>query len=286
MMHPRWLALPLAVLTASASVSGCATTPAPRMLSADLHIGSLDDRTSFELDEPRNGRSASTDEGVEEGDDLDERVDTPRKQRIRRLLYITGLSAIGFGVVGTVAFGVGGRIVQAQMKNGYEDGDLTRAREDQLSTAGTAMNALAITSAAVGLAGVILAATVYGVDHARCGNLRPRRKQCPPEQGASSGVTTGGGTAGTPSNDASASPGGAADEASGSGDPSGSSDASTGAPGGTGPAASPPGTGPAPVGPAPATEGPATTEPGPSPAGGKPSTGGKRASSPSASPGQ
>ena len=289
MMGPRWLALPLAALTASASITGCATAPAPHMLSADLHIGSLDDRTSFELDGSSDGRSAPRDEGVEEGeelDDLDERADTPRKQRIRRLLYLTGLGALGFGIVGTVAFGVGGRIVQAQVKNGYEDGDLTREREDQLSTAGTTMNALAITSAAVGLAGVILAATVYGVDHSRCGDLRPRRKQCPSERDSGSGATTGGGTAGTPSNDGSASPSGAADEASGSNDPSGSNDASTGAPGGTGPVTSSPGTGPAPIGPAPATEGPATAEPGSSPAGGKPSGGGKKASSPGATPGQ
>ena len=32
------------------------------------------------------------------------------------------------------------------------------------------------------LAGVILAATMYGIDHARCGDLPPRRKQCPHDQ--------------------------------------------------------------------------------------------------------
>lgn len=175
MMHPRWLALPLAVITASATVSGCATAPPPRMLSADLHIGSLDDRTRFELDDSGKRGSASE---QHEDDDIDEGEDTPKKQRIRKLLYLTGLGALGFGIVGTVGFGIGGRVAQAQLKNGYEDGDLTRAREDKLSTTGTVMNVLAITSAVIGLAGVITAATVYGIDHARCGELRPRRKQC------------------------------------------------------------------------------------------------------------
>jgi len=254
MMGPRWLALPLAVLTGCATITGCATgsgyatATAPHMLSADLHIGSLDDRTSFELDDSNaslDGRSAP-DEGVEEGeelDDLDERVDTPKQQRTRRLLYRLGLGAIGFGIVGTVGFGIGGRIVQAQMKHGYEDGDLTRKREDQLSTAGNVMNALAITSAVIGLVGVVTAATVYGIDHARCGELRPRRKQCA-ERDEGSHITTGHppgagatdtGDAPTGDDDAS----GATDEADGAGEPGNAGDATPGAPSSTGPAAAP-----------------------------------------------
>jgi hypothetical protein len=275
MMGPRWLVLPLAVLT------GCATGPAPRMLSADLHIGGLDDRTSFELDDSSTRRrSAATDEG-DDLDDLDEPVDTPKQQRIRRLLYLTGLGALGFGIVGTVGFGIGGRIVQAQLKHGYQDGDLTHAREDQLSTTGTAMNVLANTSAVIGLAGVITAAAVYGVDHARCGNLRPRRKQCA-ERDPKTGVLTVPADEGvrvekegTTPKDAS----GASDEGGGSGIPGGSSDAANDA-GGSSPGA---------VSSVEASPTGGATEPaaiGPSPAGSKSSSGGKRASSPGTKAGQ
>jgi hypothetical protein len=168
MMGPRWLALPLAALTGCASMSGA---PAPRLLSPDLHLGTLDQRTDFELDDRGSAPAA-------ERDAPDDRVDTPKKERRRKALYFTSLGAIGFGVLGTLGFGVGGRIVQGQMKNGYEDGTLTHDREDQLSTTGKVMNGLAIGSAVVGLLGVITAATVYGIDHARCGNLPPRRKKC------------------------------------------------------------------------------------------------------------
>jgi hypothetical protein len=178
MMHPRWLALPLAVLT------GCATAPAPRLLSADLHVGSLDQRTSFELDDRGSTRAADRD-----APDHDASADTDKKQRTRKLLYRVGLGALGFGILGTVGFGAGGRIVQAQLKNGYEDDDLTRDREDQLSTTGQVMNGLTIGSAVVGLVGIIMAATAYGVDHARCGDLRPRRKQCAKPGGAAGSTT-------------------------------------------------------------------------------------------------
>lgn len=187
MMHPRWLALPLAALT------GCATAAPARLLSTDLHVGSLDQRTSFELDQRDSGRgSARADERDAPDDDAREKrreADTEKKQRLRRALYWTGIGAFGFGAIGTVGFGAGGRIVQAQLKNGYEDSDLTRDREDQLTTTGQVMNGLAIGSAVVGLLGIAIAATAYGIDHARCGELRPRRKQCA-EDAKGSGSTT------------------------------------------------------------------------------------------------
>lgn len=262
MMHPRWLALPLAALTAAATVPGCATAPAPRMLSADLHIGALDDRTSFELDDSGRGSKAANEREDDDLDDLDEGTDTPKKQRIRRLLYLTGLGAVGFGIVGTVGFGLGGRIVQAQMKNGYEDGDLTREREDQLSTTGTVMNALAITSAVIGLAGVITAATVYGIDHARCGELRPRRKQCADGKGEGGAASGANPAPGAEPEAAPAPPSDAAPGQDAAGTPESPSDPAAGdvqAPDGS--------TTAPPVGPAPAA-------PGPSPAGGKPSPAG------------
>lgn len=172
-MH-RFIALPLAL-----TVSACATGPiggqlaspssGPRLVSPDLHVGGLDERTRFELDDsaspPATKRDASKD-----------RVDTPKKQRRRKVLYFLGLGSAGFGVLGVTGFGIGGRIVQGQLQNGYDDGTLTRDREDQLNTTGDVMNGVAIGSAVIGLAGVILSATMYGIDHARCGELPPRRK--------------------------------------------------------------------------------------------------------------
>ncbi len=171
MMPPRWLAFPLVVLTGCATATGI--TPGPRLLSSDLHIGALDQRTRFELDDRGSAPTAKSETAA------DSPEDSPKKERRRKLLYYTGLGAIGFGVLGSVSFGIGGRIVQAQLKKGYEDGTLTRDREDQLHTTGTVMNGMAIGSAVVGLLGVITAATIYGIDYSRCGELPPRRKNCP-----------------------------------------------------------------------------------------------------------
>ncbi len=164
MVH-RLLPLSLAVLT------GCMTTSVttPRLLPADLHVGSLDQRTDFERDRRDTDAAPAREDAP----------DTDKKKRRRRSLFFLGVGAAGFGVVGTTGFGIGGRVVQAQISNGYDDGSLTRDREDTLTTTGEVMNGLTIGSAAIGLAGVILAATMYGIDHARCGSLPPRREDCP-----------------------------------------------------------------------------------------------------------
>lgn len=172
MMHARWLALSLAAVTGCASFTG-ATGPVLRPSSPELHVGALDERTRFELDDEGSPRARERPAPDDDGG-----VDTPKQQRRRKILYLTGLGAMAFGGVGFVAFGVGGRIVQAQLKNGYADGDITREREDQLQTTGKVMNGLAIGTSVVGLAGLVTAAIAYGIDHARCGELRPRRKEC------------------------------------------------------------------------------------------------------------
>ncbi|MEM9462676.1 MAG: hypothetical protein AAGF11_51485 [Myxococcota bacterium] len=178
MSSTRWLAAPLALLT------GCATASAstPHLLAADLHVGALDERTAFELDafEPEDGRDAPN-----TGRAPKDRVDTPKKQRRRKGLFFLGIGAAGFGALGLLGFGIGGRVVQGQISNGYADGTLTRERSDSLATTGEVMNGLTIGSAALGLAGLILAGTMYGIDHARCGELPPRRKKCPKKGEAS-----------------------------------------------------------------------------------------------------
>lgn len=168
-MHARWLALPLAALT------GCATAPVAttRAIPADLQLGAMAHRTSFELEEPPAGTSAGQDDAVKDSPDTD------KKKRRRKVLFFLGVGATGFGVLGATGFGIGGRVVQEQIADGYADGSISRDREDTLTTRGETMNGLAIGSAVIGLAGALLAATVYGVDHAKCGDLPPRRKRCP-----------------------------------------------------------------------------------------------------------
>ncbi|MEM7152670.1 MAG: hypothetical protein AAF799_07500 [Myxococcota bacterium] len=175
-MRARILAVALAGTT---SLTGCvsAATPAPRLIPTDLQVGAMAHRTQFELDDG----PATVEVGTSSSNDGD-RSDDPesdKKRRRRKILFFLGAGAAGFGVVGTTGFGIGGRVVQAQIANGYEDQSLTRDRADTLTTTGEVMNGMAIGSAVIGLAGVILASTMYGIDHARCGDLPPRRKDCP-----------------------------------------------------------------------------------------------------------
>lgn len=178
----RGLALTTALLTGCAATAGTGTgtSTAPRLLSPNLHIGALDQRTAFELDEGEP-TPAARDQAPED------RADTPKKRRRRKGLFFLGVGAAGLGALGTLGFGIGGRVVQAQIANGYDDGSLTRDRADSLTTTGEVMNGLTIGSAVLGLAGVILAATVYGIDHARCGDLPPRRTRCPDSEAPADG---------------------------------------------------------------------------------------------------
>ena len=169
MISSRWMALPLALLT------GCVTAPTmtARPLPADLQIGAMSQRTAFELDDGVETSTSAEELPAEEA------PDSEKKKRRRKVLFALGVGATGFGLLGWTGFGIGGRVVQGQLSNGYDDGSLTREREDTLTTRGEVMNGLAIGSAVVALAGALFTATVYGIDHARCGDLPPRRKQCP-----------------------------------------------------------------------------------------------------------
>jgi len=163
----RWLALPLAALT------GCTTavSSGPRLLSPDLHVGVLEQRTAFELDD-RSGAP------VADEDPPRAAIDTPKKQRRRRGLFFLGIGAVGVGVLGVTGFGIAGRVIQERVHDGYDEGSLSRDDVDRLDSNGDLMNGLAIGSAALGIAGIILGAVTYGIDHARCGDLPPRRKEC------------------------------------------------------------------------------------------------------------
>ncbi|MEX1361986.1 MAG: hypothetical protein AB1Z98_02605, partial [Nannocystaceae bacterium] len=172
-MDSRWLALPLALLTGCATV-GPTTSVRMHSLPSDLQLGAMSQRTSFELDDSRDAPVATA-----SYDSDDDSPQTDKQERRRKILFFLGVGAAGFGVLGGLGFGIGGRVVQAQLSNGYDDNSLTRDREDTLTTRGEVMNGMMIGSVVVGLAGIILASTVYGIDHVRCGDLPPRRKDCP-----------------------------------------------------------------------------------------------------------
>ncbi|MCH9685038.1 MAG: hypothetical protein K0V04_26615 [Deltaproteobacteria bacterium] len=168
-MHARLIALCLAATT------GCATAsaPAPRLFPSTMAVGSMGERTQFELDDSSTSGSVGRDAP---DDDVG---DTDKKKRRRKILFFVGLAGVGFGGVGFTGFGIGGRVVQGQMANAIEDNSLTRDEKATLTTRGEVLNALAITSAVIGIAGVLTASIAYGIDHARCGDLPPRRANCP-----------------------------------------------------------------------------------------------------------
>jgi hypothetical protein len=145
---------------------GCATA-APtlsRPIASDVRIGAMGERTRFELVDTTEPE-APADEPT-------------RPERRRKSLFWTGLALAGIGTLGVIGFGVGGRVAQKQIADGYDDGTLTRSEEDTLTGRGELFNGLAIGSAVVGLLGVGVAAIVYGIDRTRCGQLKPRRTTC------------------------------------------------------------------------------------------------------------
>ena len=155
----RTLALVLVATT------GCATTATtlPRPIASDIRVGAMGERTRFEQ---------VPIERTAEGDDDD---GATRAEKRRKSAFWGGIALLGIGTVGFLGFGIGGRVVQKQIDDGYNDGTLTRADEDKFEKRGELMNGLAIASAVVGLAGVVMASVTYGIDRTRCGKLKPRR---------------------------------------------------------------------------------------------------------------
>jgi hypothetical protein len=100
-----------------------------------------------------------------------------KRQRARKALFWTGIVFTAIGGAGTIGFAAAGEGTENQLANGYEDGTLTRARDDQLRTRGEIMNGLAIGSAGLTLVGIAFAAIAYGVDYTRCGTLAKRRRR-------------------------------------------------------------------------------------------------------------
>jgi hypothetical protein len=112
---------------------------------------------------------------------VDRPAEPDKAQRRRNGLFWAGVALTAIGGAGVIGLGVGGRVTQAQIAKGYDDDDLTHAREKELRDRGEGMNIGAATSGAVGILGVALFSIALGVDYVRCGTLTTkRRKDCVP----------------------------------------------------------------------------------------------------------
>jgi hypothetical protein len=154
-------------LILAASTACAATAPVlSRPHSSHAGIGAMGERTHFEQTQLT-------------APDHSSRGTPTRAETRRKNLFWTGLALAGIGTVSFIGFGIGGRIVQKQIDDGYDDGSLTRSEEDKLANRGELMNGIAIGAAVVGVAGIILASVTYGIDRSQCGQLGPKR-ECGP----------------------------------------------------------------------------------------------------------
>lgn len=155
----------LAIVIATAA-SGCATAASMPRGPTVLQIGAVSEPSSFEKREAARSN------------DTFDKADKPDDAKRRKGAFWAGVGLASIGALGAVAFGIGGRVVQAQLANGYDNEDLSQADEDRLRTTGRAMNGVTITSASIGLFGVALLSVAYALDHSRCGDLPPKRADC------------------------------------------------------------------------------------------------------------
>jgi len=158
------------VATLVIGAPGCATTSSslgPQPLTS-LQVGAVSEPSTFERRESATRNTQTYD-----------KPEPANASKRRKTAFWVGVGLASFGAVGAVATGIGGRIVQGQLARGYDDQDLTRADEDRLTNTGKAMNGIAIGSASIGLIGVVLLSAAYALDHARCGDLPPKRASCP-----------------------------------------------------------------------------------------------------------
>jgi hypothetical protein len=152
--------LALAISACSGPLVGVHRPLAPARMGAVGEPSTFERRSSVEDEYPARDRD-------------------PSHQRTRTGFFWAGIVLATIGAAGTIGFGVAGYATRRQLDDGYENNDITRKRADTLSDRGEILNALAITSAAVGLAGLVAAVAAYGADYTHCGALaRKYRKDC------------------------------------------------------------------------------------------------------------
>ncbi len=150
--------------------------PPARVLSPELQMGRLAERTAFEQQDASgapldSGRSA--DGGLHDAD---------AAQGKRTAAFIGGVVAASLGGALAIGFGAAGQITERQLDRGYDEG-LTRSEETDLRDRGKAVNGVAIGGAALAVVGIGLTAIILGIDYNRCGKLiKKRRKECKDEQ--------------------------------------------------------------------------------------------------------
>lgn len=158
------------------TLPGCGASTAFVRAPTGLRVGSVTQASSFEKTEAAKTRRSDRASDTRFDSKQEQEKANAAKRRKAAFWSGVGLAAAGAGL--TIGFGVGGRVVQSQIANGYEDEDLTHADEDRLRTTGEVMNGLTIGSVLVGLVGVGILSVAYALDHARCGDLPPKRDIC------------------------------------------------------------------------------------------------------------
>jgi hypothetical protein len=155
-----------------ASLTACAPAmqhAPPRPLPADLQLGRLSERTTFEQTDASGQPLSTSDDDLDDGD---------KAQRRRKGVFVGGVVASALGGAMAVGFGAAGQITENQLDDGYNDG-LTRSEEADFRDRGEAFNTVAITGAALAVVGLGITAIVLGIDHHKCGDLiKRRRKEC------------------------------------------------------------------------------------------------------------
>ena len=158
-------------LALATTLPGCAATSAFPRAPSGLAAGAVTQASAFEK------REAASKSDTRFDAKQDEEKANSAKRRKAAFWAGVGLAAAGAGLA--IGFGIGGRVVQGQISNGYDNEDLTHDDEDRLRTTGEVMNGLTIGTVIVALVGVGLLSAAYAIDHARCGDLPPKRDICP-----------------------------------------------------------------------------------------------------------
>lgn len=105
----------------------------------------------------------------------DDADDGSRLERVSPAVFWTGM-IVGFvGTATLIGFGIDGRLTEAKIEKGYDEG-FTRQERDDLEDRGARANTLAGVGAGLGVAGFSMALIMAGIDYSRCGPLSKKRK--------------------------------------------------------------------------------------------------------------
>lgn len=107
-------------------------------------------------------------------------ADKPLNPRAIKRAFWGGVLAASVGGALTLGFGAAGASASKRLAGDFDEG-LTYSERDDGIARGEAYNALTITGATLTITGIALAAIAYAVDATRCGPLRQKREDCPPQ---------------------------------------------------------------------------------------------------------